>query len=248
MSAIILLLLISPAVGSFLGVLADRLPRGEDVILRPSACRSCGARLAAADLVPLLSFLWRRGRCGQCRAPIPPWLFYMELAATGLALLAVILATTQVEAGLIALFLWVLLGLVATDLLWFRLPDLLTGALLLITVAMAATLPWPGMESALWGAAIGAGGFWALRLGYKALRGREGLGMGDVKLMAGLGAALGPYDLPLMLLVATSTSLAVALAGRAQNTRALSPTRPLPFGAALAVATAFIWGLRQTGF
>lgn len=237
------LVALSPFIGSFLAVLADRLPRGEDVVCPRSACRQCKNTLRARDLIPIVSFALSAGRCAHCGAPIPPWLLYMEIMATGLAVIALVLGGTAGEAWLIALFLWILLTLAASDLLWFRLPDLLTGALLLIALGMAFVLGWPTPALALIGAALGSGVFLALRWGYRALRGREGLGMGDVKLMAGLGATLGPYDLPLMLLVAALTALATAAAGRWRSARALSATRPLPFGAALCAATALIWGL-----
>lgn len=245
MFAVVLLVLISPCMGSFLAVLADRLPRGEDVVRRRSFCRNCNTPLAARDLVPILSFALSRGRCRHCGAPIPPWLLYTEIMAIGCTIVALILGYTlgysPVEIWLSACLLWVLLALIVTDLAWFRLPDLLTAALLALALALAWSTGTPGLPLALWGAVIGAGGFWVLRWGYRQLRGREGLGLGDVKLMTGLGAALGPYDLPLMLLLASLTALAVALAGRAHSPRALSPTRPLPFGAALAASGAMLW-------
>lgn len=241
MLATVLLLVISPAIGSFLAVLADRLPRGEDVLRRRSFCRACGARLGPRDLVPVLSFALGAGRCRHCGAALPPWLLYMEIGATGCAVIAAILGQNLLELWLYAAFLWILLALLASDLLWFRLPDLLTGALFLVALGIAWGTTRLSLPLALWGAVVGVAVFAALRWGYRALRSREGLGLGDVKLMAGLGAALGPFDLPLMLLLASLTALAVALAGRIRSPRALSPTRPLPFGAALAAATAVIW-------
>ncbi|MFK7940745.1 MAG: A24 family peptidase [Roseovarius sp.] len=243
MSGLVLLVLISPAVGSFLALLADRLPRGEDVVRARSYCRSCKHTLGLRDLIPVVSFGVSGGRCHHCGAAIPPWLLYMEILATGCAVVAVILSQSPAEAWGYALFLWVLLTLVACDLLWFRLPDQLTGALLVIAMMLAWMTPYISLPQALLGAVIGTGGFWALRWGYRAVRGREGLGLGDVKLMAGLGAALGPYDLPLMLLLASLTALAVAGVGMMRSPRALNATRPLPFGAALAAATALLWVL-----
>lgn len=237
----LLLVLVSPAVGSFLALLADRLPRGEDVVFTRSACRSCKRPLSARDLIPLVSFSLSAGHCRSCGAAIPPWLLYMEILAVGCAVVAIILSQTTTEAWLSAIFLWTLLALVASDLLSFRLPDPLTGALLVTALALAWLTPHVALADALLGAAIGAGSFWLLRWGYFRLRGREGLGLGDVKLMAGLGAALGPYELPLMLLLASLTALAVALAERVRSPHALRPTRPLPFGAALAAASAALW-------
>ncbi len=236
------LLLAAPCVGSFLGVLVDRLPRSEDVTRAPSACRACGTRLGARDLVPLLSFAAARGRCRHCGAPIPPWLLYLEIAATGAAVIAVLLGDGSATMLLITGILWLLLALAVADLIWFRLPDALTLAL------FGAALAWVWQSSgaagsALWGALIGAGAFWMIRLAYRSLRGREGLGLGDVKLMAGLGALVGPWDLPQMVLMASL----LALIGAGFCPGRLHGTRPLPFGAALCAATAAMWLWQQAG-
>lgn len=238
--AAIALLSFAPFAGSFLGVLADRLCRDEDVVAKPSACRSCGTRLRVRDLIPVVSFLRLSGRCAACGTAIPRWILLIELAAFALACVAVALGRDALEIWLIAVFLWCLLALFACDCLWFRLPDLLTGALLALALALSLVTGWPPPGQALVGAAVGAGVFLALRLAYSGLRGREGLGLGDVKLMAGLGAAFGPWDLPLLVLIAALGALAAA-----GVTGALHATRALPFGAALCAAAAVLWtGLR----
>lgn len=239
-------LLLGPVMGSFLALLADRLPRGEDVVARRSACRACGTVLGPRDLVPILSFVLARGRCRHCGTAIPPATLYTEIAATGLGILAVIAGPGGIATLLVALVLWVLLALVASDLQWFRLPDVLTGALLALALVWAGI--WgAGLIPALVGAALGSGSFAALRWGYRAVRGRAGLGLGDVKLMAGLGALLGPWDLPLMVLLAALSALVVAALQARHDRRALSPTRALPFGAALAAAGAALWLARLVG-
>ena len=245
-----LLLLLAPAAGSFIGVLADRLPRGESVIRPGSRCRACGAGLGPRDLIPLLSFLLLRGRCRHCAAPLPGWLFHAELAATALVVPAIFLAPDAPGMVVLALGLWLLLGLALTDLLWFRLPDVLTGALLLLALALSlwpGALATPAPGAALAGAGAGAGSFWLLRLGYWCWRGREGLGLGDAKLMAGLGALVGPWELPLLVLLAALAGLGLAGAQAMRHGRtALSGTRPLPFGAALCAAGAGVWLWRLT--
>lgn len=238
----LMLLIFSPFAGSFLALVADRLPRDESIILPRSFCRGCGTTLLARDLIPVLSFALTRGRCRHCGTPIPPWLLYVELTAIGLALFAVLLAPSALLAWGYAVFLWLLLTLAVADLRHFRLPNLLTGALLIVALLLAWQSGFPALPAALWGAAIGLGSFLALRLAYFWLRGREGLGMGDVKLMAGLGAALGPETLPMMVLLASLAALASALAGRlAGQGNAMGATRPLPFGAALTAATGCLW-------
>ncbi len=236
------LLLLAPCIGSFLGVLVDRLPRGEDVTRAPSACRACGTRLGWRDLVPLVSFALLRGRCRQCGAAIPAWHLYLEIAATGAGVIAVLLGQGPAAMLLIAGVLWLLLALAVADLIWLRLPDVLTAALL----GLALLWVWQSggdVVQALLGAALGAGSFWAIRVVYRALRGREGLGLGDVKLMAGLGALVGPLGLPQMVLLAALLALAAA----ALQAGPLRATRPLPFGAALCASAALWWLLALAG-
>lgn len=262
----LMLIVISPAIGSFAAVLVDRLVRGEDVVLARSRCRSCQTRLTARDLIPLLSFLRQLGCCRHCGAAIPRWVLAMELAALALALIVVALwapyadqratpAMMLVDGAL----LWVLLTLIATDLLWMRLPDLLTAGLL--GLALLRALLWAqnplapyfpvavGPQDALIGALCGVASFAALRLGYHRWRGREGLGMGDVKLMAGLGALAGPLDVPLLVLMAALGALGTvaALGLSTMGQHRLQASTALPFGAALAGAGITLWALRLSG-
>lgn len=238
---LLLVILLGPAVGSFLAVLVDRLPRDEDILTRPSACRSCGRGLTALQMVPVLSFLLQSGRCGKCGKPIPAWLLYLELICLGAAILAVLRGGGVMDVVLSAAFLWLLAALATADLLWFRLFDPLTAALALVAFAMALTPQGPGLTQATLGALLGAGSFAALRWVYWMLRGREGLGLGDVKLMVGLGAFAGPYDLPLLVLLAALSALAVVLGQRLLQSQALAADRALPFGASLCAAAAILW-------
>ncbi|WP_136439664.1 prepilin peptidase [Pacificoceanicola onchidii] len=237
-----LLIILSPFIGSHLGVLVDRLPRGENVVTRPSACRACGTRLAARDLIPILSFALNGGRCRSCRAALPAWLLYIEIAALGVGVCAVASGASGLTLWLTAGFLWVLLALGFADALWMRLPDVLNAMLLVLALALA----WfaGSLQLALIGACLGSGAFFLIRVLYRTLRGREGLGLGDVKLMAGLGAFAGPFDLPLLVLIASLGGLIAALVLRAGQIRA---DQRLPFGAALCAAAAVLWVLRAGG-
>jgi len=155
----LLLVLAGTAAGSFLAVLADRQPRGEDWVRRPSACRACNAPLALRDLVPLASWLALGGRCRRCGAAIPAWLPAMELGGAAAALLAAVLWPAPLAALLGAGLLWCLLGLAAADALWLRLPDPLTAALGLFAFALAWLPGGPGPGPAL---AAGAAGAYAI--------------------------------------------------------------------------------------
>ncbi|MBY6092513.1 prepilin peptidase [Maritimibacter alkaliphilus] len=247
-------MLLGPFIGSFLGVLVDRLPRGENIVAARSACRSCGTRLSGRDMVPLLSYALLRGRCRHCGATLPAGLLYIEILATGAGLLACAAGGAPVAVWFATLLLWLLLTLAACDLRWLRLPDLLTAALMLLTGA-AALFHVPGTPSpvsALIGGLAGVGSFALLRFAYRQLRGVEGLGLGDVKLMAGLGAYAGIADLPLVVLLAALGALSSAMVGavlhpRGHRKASLAASRPLPFGAALCGAAALLWLLRAAG-
>ncbi|WP_283424439.1 prepilin peptidase [Shimia sagamensis] len=239
------LLLVSPAIGSFLGVLVDRLPRGENVVSRRSFCRSCGEQLNIGDLVPVLSFVWSKGRCRHCDSSIPPWVLYLEISAIAVAGFAVIASDTEATMLLTAVFLWLLLGLAVSDLLWMRLPDLLTVLLFVFGLIASMGPGGSGVEMALLGAALGAGSFLVLRIIYHALRGGEGLGLGDVKLMAGLGAFAGPFDLPLLVF---GGALLGILWGAIRHRRGDNlGQQSIPFGTALCLAAVLLWLGRVTG-
>lgn len=245
----LLLILLSPFVGSFLGVLVDRLPRGEDVLFTPSYCRSCGLGLRPWQLLPLVSFALARGRCGGCGTPIPPILLYLEITALGAAILTVIAGGDLLTLWLTALFLWLLLALAVCDALWLRLPDPLVLALALVSLGLAMLPGGLGLQEALIGAVLGVGSFWILRWTYQKLRRREGLGFGDVKLMAGLGAFAGGWDLPLLVLIGATATLLWGAVKHLRTARDMaghqvSAETPLPFGSALCAAAAILWLLR----
>ncbi|WP_412552902.1 prepilin peptidase [Shimia sp. MIT1388] len=242
---ILFLLLVSPAIGSFLGVLVDRLPRDENVVLRRSQCRTCQTDLAVRDLIPLVSFALNKGCCRHCGGPIPPWVLYLEISALGAAVFAVIAASTPVETAFSAVFLWLLLGLAFADALWMRLPDALTAMLFCWVLGWAYLSPMQDLPAAMLGAALGAGSFLVLRIVYRLLRGREGLGLGDVKLMAGLGAFAGPLDLPILALGASLAGLgwaAVSLKSKQD-----SAGEAIPFGTMLCFAAGLMWLARASG-
>jgi len=238
----ILLVLVSPAVGSFLGVLVDRLPRDESVIWPRSACRSCDTPLTFAHLWPILSYVRQRGRCHHCAEAIPPITLYIEISALGLAILAGLLATSPVELLLITLVFWSLLALGVTDLIWFRLPDPLTASLFILALALAILgLGQVDVFHALTGGIAGAGSFWLIRILYFQVRGVEGLGLGDVKLMAGLGTLHGVILLPEVVLIAALTGLAWGVVQARRSREVVSARTRIPFGAFLCLASAIVW-------
>ena len=230
--------LAGPFAGSFAYLLVRRLPRGRPVAVARSACEHCGTVLKPLDLVPLLSALVLRGRCRRCGAPIAPGHWWMELAAAGVALCAVLAGggTGRVWAG--CGLGWTLLALAAIDAEHFRLPDVLTLPLLLAGLGVAA-----GTGDGPAHAAAAAFGFFLLRglaLGYRRWRGRDGLGAGDAKLFAAAGAWVGPEGLADVLLLAAGCTLLFALLLRWRG-RAMTAGTALPFGPGLALASWIVW-------
>jgi len=236
------LILCGAAVGSFLAAWADRLPRGESVLADPSRCRDCGIRISWRDKMPVLSWLLLGGKCRSCGAAIPKRLFYAEISGAALAILAIWVAQSPLYMVLGAVFLWVILGLVMCDLAAFRLPNALTGLLFVIGLALASQDPFRGLIDGLIGAAIGGGAFLFIRTFYQWVRGREGLGLGDVKLMGGIGAALGATALPMVALIAAMTAMIVAILSGWRKGERPGSTAEIPFGAYLAGA-AGLWFL-----
>jgi leader peptidase (prepilin peptidase)/N-methyltransferase len=232
---------VAPFVGSFLGVLALRLPAGEGVVWDRSVCRSCGHRLGPLDLVPLLSWLWSGGRCRYCRARVG-W-FYPGIELGALAVAAWAAAVTPAgwlfwaSCGLG----WTLLALAVIDWRHLVLPDVLTLPLVPAGLAVAWLIDPAMLPHHLVGAVAGFVSFALVGWIYARLRGRDGLGLGDAKLLAATGAWVSWTGLPSVVLVAGAAGLAGALLAAAGGRGGLRAGRAIPFGPCLALATWFVW-------
>lgn len=233
------LLVLAPFVGSFLGVVIRRLPEGRPIVRGRSCCEWCGAKLTPRDLVPLVSWLLTLGRCRHCGHPLG-W-FYPGAELAALAIAAIALAVDGVEqAWLDSLLGWWLLALGWIDARHWLLPDVLTLPLLVLGLALAATLAPEDLADR---AAAAALGYLALRIVgwvYQRLRHREGLGQGDAKLFAAAGAWLGIAALPQVILVAALAALAMAI-GLSLTGARMRAHSALPFGPFLALATWVLW-------
>jgi leader peptidase (prepilin peptidase)/N-methyltransferase len=232
-------LLLAPFVGSFLGVVVTRHAAPLSIVAGRSSCEACQVPLGAGDLVPLLSWPALGGKCRHCRAPIG--LFYpaMELAALG-----VVLWAAAVHSGLefwaSCLLGWTLLALSALDLRYFLLPDFLTlpliAAGILVNSALYVDLP---VNYGV-GAAAGYAFVRLLRFVYRRLRSREGMGLGDAKLLAAAGAWVSWSGLPSVVLVASLLALTVVLVQSLLRKR-LDPQQHVPFGAFLSAGLWIVW-------
>jgi leader peptidase (prepilin peptidase)/N-methyltransferase len=233
-------LLLAPCVGSFLAVLILRLPAGRPVVLSRSVCDRCGTRLAVRDLIPLASYLIRRGRCRFCRALIDPTHLAVELAAVAILLPPALLESDPLKLWLDCLLGWTLLTLSWIDWQWLRLPDVLTLPLLLAGLGVTWFCQPSDLTEHAAAAMIAYLSLQGLALAYRGFRGRDGLGAGDAKLLAAAGAWTGLTPLPWLVLLAASTGLVAAfvlsLAGRR-----LDRYTALPFGPFLSVAFWLCW-------
>jgi leader peptidase (prepilin peptidase) / N-methyltransferase len=224
--------LIGLVLGSFIATLVLRWPAGRSILGR-SQCDGCGRNLGLLDLVPLLSALWTRGKCRTCGERIDPFHWRVELGS-GLIGVTALAAFPGTAGWLWALFGWLLLPLALLDARHFWLPDRLNAVLaiagLLLAGPMLGTLLLDRWIGALGGGLILA----AIAWGYRRVRGSDGMGGGDPKLVAAIGAWLGWQALPSLLLLASLGGILWALAQR-KGDQPLA-LRRVPFGLFLCAA------------
>ena len=236
----IILVSVGLLVGSFISVAAMRYPVMRGVVLGRSACPQCGRRLPARDLVPVVSWIMRRGQCRYCRYPISVTYPALEISALAVPLWA----ATEVDGWLLWVSCalgWALLALSAIDFRRYVLIDALTGPIAAGGLGVAFVLS----PDSLLHHAIGAGAgfliFATLAAAYRRVRGREGLGLGDAKLAAAAGAWVSWWGLPSVVLIASSVGLAATLALHWMSGRPLSAAARLPFGPWLALGLWVTW-------
>ncbi|QXB56391.1 A24 family peptidase [Aeromonas sp. FDAARGOS 1415] len=265
-----LIFLFSLMVGSFLNVVIHRLPimmerdwRAEyrdyfdedesisaneryNLMVPRSACPHCGHAITAIENIPLLSWLWLRGRCRECQAPISARYPLVELLT---ALLSVAVAATLTPGwGVLAALLltWSLVALIFIDLDKMLLPDQITLPLLwggLLFNLLGGFVP---LVDAVIGTMAGYLVLWSLYWSFKLLTGKEGMGYGDFKLLAALGAWLGWQALPIILLLSSLVGAVIGITLIAL--RKHHQGNPIPFGPYLAIAgwIALLWGDKIT--
>jgi leader peptidase (prepilin peptidase) / N-methyltransferase len=223
--------------GSFIATLVIRWPRDEGLGGR-SKCDGCGRALSIRDLIPVLSFILARGQCRTCGARIDARHLAIELTAAVIG--AVALWIVPGWAGLAgALFGWQLIALAALDVEHFWLPNVLT-AVLAATGLLAALLDPATLQDRLIGGAAGFASLFLIAWTYKRLRGRDGLGAGDPKLLGAIGCWLGWQALPLVLVGASGIGL-IALVLMRLRGQAIAATTRMPLGALMAVAAFPLW-------
>lgn len=237
-------LLFGLVVGSYLNVVIHRLPRRLPTIVSRSRCPVCGSPIRPWENVPVVSYLLLGGRCRRCGVRISPRYPLVE-AGTGLLFVACFEAFGFSVAALLACaFCSLLVALAGIDFDHYLLPDRLTLPGIVGGLAAQPWLPWGSWRSALLGAAIGGGllvaawGLWYL------VRREEGMGLGDAKMLAMIGAFLGWKGMLVAFLVATAAGSAFGLAAMASGR--IGRRGKLPFGVflSLGAVAGLFWGQR----
>ena len=255
-------------VGSFLNVVIHRLPKMMDNDWRSqcaelhgqatpdtealslsvprSRCPQCGHPITALENIPVISWLVLRGKCSACRTPISPRYPIVEALTSLLSTLAAVHFGFGWAAAGALLLIWGLIALTFIDYDTQLLPDSITLALLWAGLLLNLFGTYTDLQSAVVGAMLGYLSLWSVYWGFKLVTGKEGMGYGDFKLLAALGAWLGWQTLPLIILLSSLVGalLGIALIVLAKRGRNV----PIPFGPYLATAglIALIWGKELT--
>lgn len=225
-------LLLGLCVGSFLNVVIYRLPLGQSLVSPGSRCPKCGYQLRWYDNVPVLSWALLGGRCRRCRTDISIQYPVVEIV-TGL-LFVLVVWLTPVGPLLVSrlLLVAILIALFGIDLEHQILPNSITLPGIVIGVMFSFITP-PGWKDALLGALLGAGVLYGIAAAYYAVRREEGLGMGDVKMLAMIGAFLGWKAVLVTLVLSSFSGAAIGMALMAAQRGGMKLA--LPFGTFLAV-------------
>jgi leader peptidase (prepilin peptidase) / N-methyltransferase len=211
---------------------ADAAP--PDLVFTGSHCPHCKHKLSALENIPLFSYLALRGRCRACKAPISMQYPAVEAITGVLSVLVVWKFGVTWHAGVALIFTWMLIAMSGIDLRTTLLPDELTLPLLWLGLLASVLGLYVAPSAAIIGAVLGYLSLWTVYWGFKLLTGKEGMGYGDFKLLAALGAFTGYQGiLPIVLL----SSIIGAIVGSAWLAiRGRDRATPIPFGQFLATA------------
>jgi leader peptidase (prepilin peptidase) / N-methyltransferase len=229
-------------IGSFLNVVALRIPEGESVVYPPSHCPHCQHQLHARDLVPVFSFLWLRGKCRYCLAKIS-WQYPLgELFTAGLFAVTYLVLGLQAELAIGLVFAALVVAVTLADLRTMLIPDKILLAAMVLLVPLRIWQHPLGWGSYLWGMFIGGGIILALILwSYWWLK-KEGMGMGDMKLMLVVGWVVGIQNTLLTLFLASFVGGLIGVLLIVTKLR--KREEYIPFGPFLALGAwvSYLWG------
>ena len=212
-----------------------------NLVLPASTCPHCDHRIRARENIPLLSYLWLRGKCSNCDARISARYPAIEVATGLLTLLAVQLIGYNSAGLLAAILVWVLIAASMIDFDTMYLWDEFTLPLLWLGLAINFFAVFTTLEDAVLGAMVGYLSLWSIFHVFRLLTGKEGFGYGDFKLLAAFGAWLGWQAVPLIIIL---SSLVGAVVGGGLILLGRERGNPMAFGPYLAIAgvIALLWG------
>ncbi len=256
--------ILSLCIGSFLNVVTYRLPvmmrnQVEDDYLdtfekepkdRPlfnlstphSACPKCKSPIKPWQNIPVISYLWLKGKCANCKTSISARYPIVEFTTGLLGLLVAYQFGATWQTAALLVFTYFLVALTLIDMDEFLLPDSLTLPLIWIALIANSFGLFTSLENAVYGAIAGYLSLWSIYWIFKLLTGKEGMGYGDFKLLAAIGALLGWQALPVVILLSSVVGAAVGILGIMIMGR--DKNIPIPFGPYLAAAgfIAALWG------
>jgi leader peptidase (prepilin peptidase)/N-methyltransferase len=252
-------------VGSFLNVVIYRLPimlqrswaqecaeqaghetieahNAFNLLVPASSCPHCGHRISALENIPLLSYLFLKGRCAACRTPIPPRYPLVELVSAILSVIVVLHFGYSVQCVPALLFTWALIPLFLIDFDHQLLPDSITLPLLWAGLLLSVSGVFTDSTASIIGAATGYLSLWGIYHLFRLVTGKDGMGYGDFKLLGAIGAWTGWQVLPVVILLSSVVGAVIGIGlilfkGRDHNL-------PMPFGPFLAAAgwLTLLWG------
>lgn len=259
------IIFISLAVGSFLNVVIYRLPimlqnewRSEcqsfleiestekndtfNLSKPDSTCPACGHKIRAWENIPVISYLLLRGKCSSCKSHISAQYPVIEAVTATLSVFIAMKFGVSAETFWGLLFTWALVSLTMIDAKTQLLPDNITLPLLWLGILVNTSGTFTDLESSVFGAMLGYLILWSIYKLFKAVTGKEGMGYGDFKLLAALGAWMGWQMLPQIILLSSLVGAVIGIAMIIFTRH--NKNIPIPFGPYLAIAgwIAFLWG------
>ena len=245
-------------VGSFLNVVIYRLPvmmerswkaecaecfpeakieteeESFNLVVPRSRCPQCNHLIGSSENIPLISWLFQKGRCKHCACKISKRYPSIELLTGVMSLMVAVYVPFGWPLLFALVFTWVLISLTFIDFDTMLLPDQLTLPLLWLGLIINISGTFAGLTDAVLGAAFGYLSLWSIYWGFKLITGKEGMGYGDFKLLAALGAWFGWQALPMIILLSSFAGAIIGIAVIAASKDKQS--RPMPFGPYLAIA------------
>lgn len=213
-----------------------------------STCPQCQTPIKPWHNIPVISYLLLKGQCANCQHSISLRYPIIELVTGLLSVLTIGLLGLHTTALVALLLLWALIALTMIDIDTQLLPDHITLPLLWLGLIANSAGLYTDLPDALWGAILGYLSLWSVFWAFKLITGKEGMGYGDFKLLAALGAWMGWQFLPLIILLSSFVGAAIGIAGIIILGR--DKNIPIPFGPYLAIAgwIAFLWGDQLINF